>query len=34
MEFIMPGCSFYYRGNTYTAEEIMEYEGYVHNNYD
>jgi len=28
-EFIIPECSFSYRGNTYTAEEIMEYEEYV-----
>ena len=27
-EFAMPECSFSYRGNTYTAEEIMEYEGF------
>ena len=27
-EFIIPEYSFSYRGNTYTAEEIMEYEGF------
>ena len=30
-EFIIPEYSFSYRGNTYTAEEIMEYEGFVWN---
>ena len=30
-ELIIPECSFSYRGNTYTAEEIMDYEGYVWN---
>lgn len=30
-EFIIPEYSFSYRGNTYTAEEIMEYEGFEWN---
>ncbi len=30
-EFIIPEYSFSYRGNTYTVEEIMEYEGFVWN---
>lgn len=30
-EFIIPEYSFSYRGNTYTAEEIMDYEGFVWN---